>query len=68
MSKLTLYVVGARSPNPDDWSEWGEWSLVIAENPERAMELAHEAASGIPIEVNMSSPARLIHHSSAPST
>lgn len=42
---MKLYVVGETSPNPDDWSIWSEWTLVIAPNPERAKELSENPRS-----------------------
>ncbi len=35
-----LYVVGEGQPNPEYWSPWSEWSLVIARTTEEAQDLA----------------------------
>lgn len=35
-----LYVVGEGQPNPEDWSAWSEWSLVIAHTMEEAQDIA----------------------------
>jgi hypothetical protein len=37
---MKLFVVGNKSPNPDDWSIWDEVKIVVAENDKRARELA----------------------------
>jgi hypothetical protein len=34
---LKLFVVGERSPDPETWSPWGEFSLVIAADAEAAL-------------------------------
>jgi hypothetical protein len=39
-AKLKLYIVGESSGNPEDWQDDGQWSLVFAESPEQARELA----------------------------
>lgn len=36
---MKLFVAGETSPNPDDWSIWSEWSLIIAETAEEASKL-----------------------------
>jgi hypothetical protein len=37
---MKLWVVGANSPNQEDWSCWDGPIIVIASTPERALELA----------------------------
>jgi len=39
--KLKLFVVGECSPDPNTWSIWTEYSLVIAESEDQARELAN---------------------------
>jgi hypothetical protein len=34
---LRLFVVGESSGNPEEWSEWGSWSIVFAKSPEEAI-------------------------------
>ena len=51
---MKLFVVGESSPDPDEWNRWSEYCLVIAETPERALELtekydSHEIAE-IPLD------------------
>jgi type IV secretory pathway protease TraF len=41
-----LYVVGEGQPNPEDWSPWSEWSLVIARSIEEAQHIAERR--GVP--------------------
>lgn len=43
---MKLFVVGNKSPNPDDWSIWDEVKIVMSENKERAIEIAYELAPG----------------------
>lgn len=38
MSKL--YVVGENTPDPEKWSIWSEYALVLADSPEQAQELS----------------------------
>ena len=40
MSEMKLWVVGKKSPNPDDWTIWTEYSLWVAETEERVRELS----------------------------
>lgn len=57
---MKLFVAGATSPTPDDWSGWDEYSLVLAESIEQAETLTGKT----PIfEVDMSKPALLCSHS-----
>lgn len=49
---MKLYVVGSNSPNPDDWSMWDQVKLVIAENKQRAIEVAYEFKVGALTEDN----------------
>lgn len=50
---MKLFVLGETSSNPDDWSIWSEWWLVIAESPEKALEMAegrHSQVTEIPMD------------------
>lgn len=35
-----LYVIGASSPNPEDWKPWDEYALVLAASQAQAREIA----------------------------
>lgn len=61
MDKLRLFVVGECSPNPDEWSEFGGWSLVLAERAEQAIEIVGELGHGPATEVDTSKPTMLSH-------
>lgn len=61
MGGLKLFVVGERSPHPDDWSEFGGWSLVIAKSTEEALAIVGDLGHGPATEVDMSKPS-LLHH------
>ena len=37
---MKLFVVGESSPDPEKWSIWSEWSLVIAADEDQAKEMA----------------------------
>jgi hypothetical protein len=59
MGELKLYVVGERSPNPDEWDGGVSWALVIARDADEAGRLAPEAV-GLPLEVAFDKPKVLI--------
>lgn len=50
---MKLYIVGEYSSDPENWSAWSEWSLVIAESPEQARKLANAGDSEIVTEIPM---------------
>jgi hypothetical protein len=35
-----LFVCGESSPNPEDWSAWSEYSIVIAKDEKEACEIS----------------------------
>jgi len=39
---MKLFVCGESSGKPETWSIWSEWSLVIAETKEQAIEMTGE--------------------------
>ena len=41
---MKLWVVGENSPNPEEWSIWSEYSLVVAGTAEQACELVGRRA------------------------
>lgn len=53
-AELKLFVVGESSGNPDDWSEFGGYELVIARGPQEAMEMA--VSPGPATEVSFDKP------------
>ncbi len=55
---MKLYVVGESSANPDDWSVWTEWALVIAPDANEALRLAERA--GPVTEIPMDAPLHLV--------
>ena len=61
MPKLKLWVVGEDSPDPDTWSVWGEYCLVIAADEKQARELAYDRFGTEPVcEVPLDTPALLV--------
>lgn len=56
---MRLFVVGESSPDPDKWSIWSEWSLVIAEDADGARKIAEEPNSDV-CEIPMDKPLRLV--------
>lgn len=42
MPRLDLYVIGTKSGNPADWSDWDELALVYAETPKHAQQIAED--------------------------
>lgn len=63
VTMLKLYVVGELSSNPDDWGEWSEYALVIAESPRQAIELSGHPKDSPVAEVDMSKPTLLVQMS-----
>ena len=63
-----LFVVGERSGNPDDWSEWGGRAIAIASSPEEAAELVGDLQDDRLIsELDMTTPRLLVNfHSPSP--
>jgi hypothetical protein len=51
-SEMKLYVVGEDTADPDQWSQWSEYALVIAEDEQKAIELSgrHGPATEIPMD------------------
>lgn len=50
-----LYVVGESSGDPDTWSMYGGWALVIASSPEDALVLTDCHGPATPVEFIRSS-------------
>jgi hypothetical protein len=57
--KLRLFVVGELSGDPDKWGEWGERTLVIANDEQEAASLA-EAGTDAVTEVAFVRPCALM--------
>lgn len=54
---MKLFVCGARSGNPEEWSQWNELSLVLAETAEQCSEFTDKTPV---FEVDMTKPALLV--------
>jgi hypothetical protein len=51
---VKLFVCGESSGDPETWSIWSEWSLVIAETKEQALEMTGETrAAEVPMDKAM---------------
>lgn len=55
---MKLYVVGEGTADPDQWSQWSEYALVIAEGEEQAMDLSGRL--GPATEIPMDKPLYLL--------
>jgi len=62
--QMKLYVVGESSGNPDDWSEWGGYSIVLAQSPEDAIDVAGSLCYGHATLVDMTRKTVVAHISS----
>ena len=49
---MKLWVVGENSPNPEEWSMWSEFSLVVAETAKQACELDGRRCSAVEIPLD----------------
>ena len=49
---MKLFVSGSSSPHPEDWSEWDEIIIVVAENEKQVKQLTSEfrEVSEIPMD------------------
>ena len=59
IKEYKLYVVGEDDPDPETWSIWSEYALVIARDKEEALKLLGELASEVH-EVKLDSPKVLV--------
>jgi len=57
IERLRLYVAGEGTGNPDDWSQWSEYSLLLAASVEQAETMTWKRPIA---EVDMSKPAVLV--------
>ncbi len=57
---FSLWVVGESSSNPEEWSQWSEYSLVIARDEKEALYLAGYRADGPCRRVPMTGPLHLV--------
>jgi hypothetical protein len=55
---MKLYVVGESTPDPEKWSMWSEYALVIASSEEEARKLAGKDA--VVQEIPMDKPLFLV--------
>lgn len=53
--KMKLFVIGEDTPDPDKWSIWSGWRLVLAPDLEAALALV-DRASEIACEIPMDKP------------
>lgn len=60
-----LWVVGESSSDPDDWSEWGYYELVIAKDREEALKVAGRKNEDYVAEVLMDKAKYLTFHASS---
>lgn len=50
---MKLWVIGEKSPNPEEWNRVKDFSLIIAESAERAIQCAGHGINEFVTEVNM---------------
>ena len=62
---LKLYVVGNTSSNPNDWSEWDEIALVLAETSEQALTLTKYPFKDV-VEIPITGEAKLLYQTPSP--
>ena len=53
---LKLFVCGEKTADPEKWSKWSEVALVIAETPEKALEMTAEFGYSVATEIPMDKP------------
>lgn len=56
---LKLFVVGESSPDPEKWSIWSEWALVVAESEDAARKMDGRDEKAV-TEVPMDKPLYLV--------
>ncbi len=57
---MKLYVVRESTPDPDKWSMWSEWSLVIAADETQARQLTDEGPHTPACEIPLSKAMHLV--------
>ena len=56
---MKIWVVGESSPDPETWSRWSEFSIVVAATKEEAKALADAHQTDAVTEIPMDRPLRL---------
>lgn len=58
-----LFVVGESSPDPENWSIWSEYSLVIAKGEDEARRLAEKDGETPVAEIPLTAPLYILTQS-----